>query len=520
MAENISIDNSYLCYISNQPYSYPANHISAVSVNPMDGGSNIFSYNTGWQIIPNMLWKHFCTPKAWFEMLINYEAYHVTGFKISVFNMIPMTTQLAIQGNTVFTAFNNCIYAWAYQDRLYETNWHNWYYSSEIDRNLLYKEGLITGKELQNKVRNNLPVYQWSPPSSYAKELWTWNQNYFRADDTIPGGATFSVDGVFPAQGYYPTGVVWDPLNRPDEIMELRPGKNSIHFTWECHSCDENKWFNLDAISDWWPYTEAGPYNRSQERPGEFKLTGDNDPNMLSMKQQYGTAAVNDYTIANWENIPVVPMQWWWKEIQNSIAPAQLDAQSMVLKYINMFFAGTERECYHYGPTQCFLKLIPMINHDNVNIESSAQIAVRTELKLAVKKRRSALYCPTWGPLPWRAVYSARSSDRNYFGSYIRYRTGGMRRTWQNIGDSKNTKAHPRQTPYNIQTTNPQGTGQDYTRGRPSKPVYTTPATDVKVTSIPQHPKYPPPPPPYNPEYICHLKSLERETDCSMTENF
>lgn len=467
MAESVSIENSYLCYITNQPYVYPANNTSSIQVVPNSTGP-LHSLNTGWHILPTMLWKHFVDPKRWCELNIKYEAYRVDGYTVSVFNMVPMTTQLAIQGNTIFTAFNNCIYGLGYQDTLYETEWHNWYHESDQGNNfnLLYKEGLMMAPEQNTSHRFVLPRYLWQITNPVATELQTWNQVSFRDDNTIPGNVNFHIDGVFPAKGYYPTGLVWDPLNRPSELKEIRPGKNAIQFSWERHDCDANKWFNFDQIASWFPYTASGPYNFGKQRPGEFNLSGMMDPNKLSMKQQYiaaGGGPANDYTIPNWSDLPVVPMQWWWKEMQNSICPVTTTGSERILRYLNFFFAGTERECYMYGPTQCFIKLIPLINSENVNIECSAQVAVKTSLHLTCKPRRSAIYAPTWGPFPWRGVYSARSEDRNFMNSFVRYRTGGMRRTWQNQGDSTSDAAHARKTPYDRTQVTPSGTGQGST---------------------------------------------------------
>lgn len=489
MAENISITNSYLTYITNQPYVYPANNATTVPVNRPN--TALHALNTGWHVIPNMLWKHFCTPKQWYEFMIKYEAYRVDGYTVSCFNMVPLTTQLAIQGNTIFTAFNNCVYALGYQDTLYETEWHNWYHEATAgnDFNLMYKEGLMQKTDTNTSYRFVLPRFLWAMTNSRTVNQWTWNDARYKSDNTHDDGDI--IDGVFPGVGFYPSGLVWDPFNRPDDLKELRPGKNAINFTWERHACDENKWFNTDQMASWFPYTASGPYHIGHERPGEYQLSGTMDPNVLNTRANLNPV-VNDYTIPNWGDMPIVPLQWWWQEIQKSIAPINIQSGNVsdaFLKHMNLFFAGTERECYMYGPTQCFIKMIPIIDAQSTNIECSAQIAVRTALHLSVKPRRSAIYCPTWGPLPWRAVYAGTSSTRNFMNSFVRYRTGGMRRTWQNIGDSTDPNAHPRRTPYIITSTVPNGTGQGNTRS-----IYTQARTRRSTPSSPIIPTAPPPP--------------------------
>nr|QJI53757.1 MAG: hypothetical protein [Chapparvovirus sp.] len=486
MADTFIATNTWMCYIQNQPYIYPNDNSSTMTSDPI---------NTGWHILPNMLWKHFLTPKQWAELVIHYEAYHVEEIKIQVFNMIPMTQQLAIQGTTVFTAFNNCIYAMGYKDDLYETSWENWYRpDNDKNLNLLYKEGQICENGTTNKKRKLLPIYTWSPPNSRARVPSSY-ENWMRS------GGDVTMSAVYPAgQGNTitknadrPTGVLWDPLNRPNHIQELRPGKNSIGFSWQSHPCDSERWFNLDQIAWWHPYTAEGPYNAAHPRPGTYKLTTETDPDMLASRYEWDPY-INDYTIPNWENVPVVPMQWWWKEIQESICPYVTKEKEQRAR-INQFFVGTESECYKYGPTQMFIKMIPLFDSNGTHISCTANVSVQTELKLSVKKRRSAIYAPTWGPFSWYDLYTAQAVHRRFAPSLIRYRTGGMRRTWQNIGDTENGNyARPRETPFNYKATEATGTGADGTYSTSTAVTYTK-ATDtvtIQTTSTRTTPSAPP----------------------------
>lgn len=467
MADKYVFANSYMAYIDNNPYIYP---------NDNDDEQTTQQINTGWHIIPNILWRHFATPRQWAEFLIRYEAYHVDSIKIQIFNMIPMTTQLAIQGTNIFTAFNNTIYGMGYTDHLYETSWHNWFsYDDKTDSlNLLYKEGLMCNYGAATKRRFRFPIYQWHLPNS---RLTTVN-TYDRWDD-IPDYTDFvegkrgGQSGVYPSgiadknllrnHVARPTGVIWDPLNRPNDIMELRPGKNTIAFTWSSHPSDAQCWFNLDQMCWWYPYTPEGPYHAERLRPGAAKLAPYTDPDRLATRFEQAPV-INDYTVPNWANLPVCPMMWWWQEMRSSILPRPEPNHNGAVdlwRYIDLFFTGTERECYKYGPTQMFLKVIPLFDAQNTHISVSAQVSVRTELTVSAKPRKTAMYAPTWGPFDWRTLYSAKSSSRYYGPNLVRYRTGGMRRTWQNIAGD--TVDHPRTTPF-TQTTQEQGTGQGTTR--------------------------------------------------------
>lgn len=474
MADSVNISNSWIAYIQNNPYVYPKDDVSEI-----EG-----EMNTGWHIIPNMFWSHLVTPRQWYEMLINYEAYHVNGITLSVFNMIPMTQQLAIQGTNIFTAFNNTIYALGYTDKFYETSWHNYYdYSDSANgnHNLLYKEGLICQYNSSVNKRFELPIYKWAVPDSRATTANTYNN---ALDLQTPANNLTTNSGVYPAglannetvTNYYrrPSGVIWDPMNRPEDLMELRPGKNTIRFGWECHECDNGRWFNLDLMSKYHPYNPESPYHSYRSRPGQYKYSSTTDPNRLSSRYETNPT-INDYTIPNYDDIPVVPMAWWWKEMQESIMPFQNADKTHEIsfwEYIDLYFAGTEYEMYKYGPTQSFIKMVPIFDHNGTHIDASAQISVKTTLHLSCKKRRTAMYAPTWGPFNWHNTYSARALDRSFRPALIRYRTGGARRTWQNITTKEHSntagdiKAHPRLPPFS-ETVQPAGSGQDNTRFRP-----------------------------------------------------
>nr|WOX03038.1 capsid protein VP1 [Psittaciform chaphamaparvovirus 4] len=448
MVESVTFTNVYMCYVTNNPYVYP---------NDTPYTTSTLTLNTGWGIIPNMLWRHFVTPKQWAEFVINHEAYHVESMQVTLFNMIPMTTQIAIQGTTTFTAFNNTIYGLGYTDDLYETSWENWFNPNiTAGKNLLWKEGLThtdtTSGAANVGRRITLPIYLWKQPYFRTSTNQTW------AYQTTSNAGL----GVYTGGIEKPTGLVWDPFNRPDMLKELRPGKNAITYHWESHSCDSHIWYNLDQLCQWWPYTETGPYNVQQMRPGTRVLADECDPDQLATKPQT-SAPTNDYTVPNLANQPLMAASWWWKEMQNSII------QDFSTAKPDLFFAGTEYEQAKYLPTQFFFKLIPLFDDNNTALDVTAQLSVKVSLKVSAKKRRSAIYCPTWGPFTWKQIYSA-GTDQIFAPSFIRYRTGGIRRTWQNIQrpDNDNSaptaKPHWREDPYLYPaSTVSSGTGVCYT---------------------------------------------------------
>lgn len=452
MAEDVSFSNSYCAYITNQPYQYSYDEADE------DIEGNNHAFNTGWHVLPNVLWRHFVTPKQFAEFHIKYQSYTYVGHKITLFNMIPMHAQLAFGSNQIYTAFNNCIYALGYQDKHFETNMFNWFATTAKDAqpNLAFKEGVLWHKD-GSKPRLMFPHYTWK----------TTAVRYFYEKSVANNG----LDGkaVYPPIGS-PRGMMWDPMNNPSDLMEFRPGKNAMTFTDSVPDCDKSIWYNLDAIASWYPYTATGPYT-GIDRPATFHLTAEMDPDRLTSMHENPSNKVHDYTIPNWWNQPVVHVGWWWKEMQQSIVQVR-DARKP-----DLFFPGTEKELAQYPPQQMFTKLIPLWDDRNNTLPLTAQICVKVELFLKAKPRQSSIYCPTWGPFSYTDLYSHMPRHANYRLAAIRYRTGGMRRTWQNMQRTKAPEpvpggggqiawdqAHAREDPYKVDTSaepelNPAGGG-------------------------------------------------------------
>lgn len=457
MSEDVTFTNVYCTYIKNDPHIYPGEDTEIINVTDTTDRKS----HTGWQIIPNMQWCHYVTPKQWAEFTIKYQSYHVEGAKCTVFNPIPITNNLAIQRTNVFAAFNNCTYCWGYEDDIYETYWHPWMWVNEDEQiNLFFKEGILwpTGSgsttAQTGMKRFVIPPYYWKRPNART------------VNDVDNWGQGFNGEGVWTGKlsGYThnptPGAVEWDPLNRPNKIMELRAGKNAIDFSWHCHEADKNKWVNIDRLVHWTPWTPDGPYIAGG-RPLSQELFAQNDPDLLStygLSQKHtqsgdGVAWFWDYTLPNWANLPIVPMAWWWKEMRESIV---LRAWPGITKP-DLAAPGTEAEQYLYGPTQWFLKGIPLLGEDNSLIQTSTQVSIKIELKLKAKRRESAIYAPTWGPFAWKQLYSHTKKNRIYQEPVVRYRTGGMRRTWQNVEslnyqNGTDVAQHPRQAPYGTGT--------------------------------------------------------------------
>lgn len=485
MSETVAFSNSYMCYVENQPYKYPSIDVETVLENHTVDSTYT---DTGYHIIPNFLWRHVIIPRQWAELVMGAESYCIKSIEGIAYNPIPITTTLAIQRVNQFSAFNNCTYAMTYTDDKYETQWYKWL---ELPRykqlHLAHKEGVIwTGTQAETGAggavdyvpyRYSWPFYKWKRPQTRTVIDNVWSQGKIGQagvfdNDTRSGQEVEHVRA-------YPGGIFWDPLNCPSEIGELRAGKNSISFRWEPTGSDADKYFNLDCIASFAEWTADGPYC-GVGRPGTWKQTGAMDPDTactfgLAQKTVYGSSGTAvpdywDYTIPNYYNMPIVPTHWFWNEIGSSIIDSGCQGdvanngnnftQFFEWRKSNKYYPGTEWEAAEHPPCQWFMKGIPLYDAQNQLIRTTTQISFQIKITLGIKKRRSAYFAATHGPWSGDQLYYHTNQRGIFQPNVIRYRTGGRRRTWQNlnaqlkIGSGQqnvnftNLKKHPRIDPY------------------------------------------------------------------------
>nr|QUS52584.1 capsid protein [Mute swan feces associated chapparvovirus 6] len=490
MSETIVFKNVYMTYIENAPYQYPS-----IDIEHTVQGTNTFNdlmIDTGWHTIPNFLWRHCIIPRQWDELVRGCEAYKVKSISGIIYNPIPITTNIALQRTSLFSAFNNCTYGLTYTDDLYETDWYPWLsIPRDSQLHLAHREGLLwTGNQTSGDTnytakRYQWPIYQWRKPNMRTVFPDVWSQGKVGQAGVHDVQAETGNTSITQGKLVVPTGVFWDPFNRPDNIGELRAGKNSISFNWNVHNIDEDKWFNLDALAAFAMWGPDGPYC-GQGRPGTFKETTAMDPELAvtyGLAQKTSAAAGDsnssaidyaDYTIPNYYNMPIMPTKWFWKELQQSVAewfPGTAGSTGDLIPWwwkMNKHWPGTEKECAMYPPCQWFTKGIPLYDVGNTHIRTSTQVSFQITLTLEGKKRRSAYFCPTYGPTSGQQLYYI-NNERNIFQpACIRYRTAGMRRTWQNMAPEykysgtngtqnqnqniTNLKKHPRVGPFKYQT--------------------------------------------------------------------
>lgn len=180
--------------------------------------STIFAINTGWHFIPNQYYTNFLTPRQWFDLVTNHSEFKLDKVEVIIQNMIPLTDNLSIEQNTTFMTFNNTIYALAFQDNHYLTNF------GEEQTNLLWREGVEMKQSSDTdtptiKGKLYLPIYTHYLP-------------------------TERVSGVDRPYGLF----AWDPLVDAENLQELRPGKNAVTFSW---TASEDHWTTTAAFSSY-----------------------------------------------------------------------------------------------------------------------------------------------------------------------------------------------------------------------------------------------------------------------------
>lgn len=208
--------NTNIYYIKNEPnYVYGGAYMDALNKD-----RSTFKVQTGWHFIPNSLWSNWLSPKQFYDLVSNHSEICLDKVECTVQNLIPLTDNLAIGQDTTFMSFNNTIYALAFEDQNRETEY------SDENTNLLWREGVTfqqtaDGAAVSVKGKNYLPHYIHNLPCT--------------GKDT----------GALGLLG-------WDPLIHANTFQELRPGKNSITFTWKAteHHWKATAYFNSFHITD------------------------------------------------------------------------------------------------------------------------------------------------------------------------------------------------------------------------------------------------------------------------------
>lgn len=258
----------------------------------------------------------------------------------TIFNMIPISTQPAIAGGSVFSSFNNTIYALAYEDKLDETRPFNWLNQNGEPVAYIpdyYKEGY----DLAHNQRYIVPTYTHFIAQDYA-------------EFENPG---FDVN----TEAYGKQEEHWDPMYDPDALLELRPGKNAIKFQHNIAG-DEYKWIDIRirkrcSRERFWNQNGTGiPYTAYQQVTKDY--SGAEQP--VTPNRKYICPNIilqgdREFHDAGLNNNPLSPGR-------------QLGIRA--------------EESYKYPIPQIFIKMIPLYDAQNALIQTTSQICITSTIVL------------------------------------------------------------------------------------------------------------------------------------------
>lgn len=330
MSDILTFTNCTYAYIKNDPYKYPTKY---------DGQTTPVKTSTGWHIIPNQQYSDWLTPKQWFELMYKANSFALMSCSVTVQNMIPLTQNAAIQGTASFTAFNNTIYALGYTDNAYETVWR------EEDKLTLWEREGVTYNGTGAPTRYMIPQY----------DHVSWNF------EDIPNKAGY--------QSYF-----WDPLTLSEDLLELRPGKNAIKFS---YTTDKEIFYNTSMQQafdpTWNPATgthKSASYGLSNEPTNNYKtdnITPHNAVNAYINTQ-------DDHPFCDTAN-PRVSSQAPWNHI--AIQKPTLRSHS--------------QPC-----PQWFIKMIPIFDENGALIQTTAQVCMYRKISFKITPKKNAINMPLY----------------------------------------------------------------------------------------------------------------------------
>lgn len=313
--------NTNIFYIKND-----LNQLYGGKFVPDPNKRNFWVQHTGWHFIPNTRFDNWLTPRQYYDLMNNHSKFRVHRVELILQNMIPLTDNLAINQETTFMSFNNTIYALGYTDKHYET--------IQIDEkvDLLWREGvrykqasysaapIISGKQYLPLYAHPLPMEKVPDSTGTLRET--------------------------PLAIYS-----WDPLVHSSSLMELRPGKNAITFSWSRHPEDDSKWFS--TIQNYW-------VTNAEDR---------------SQKPIYTYA---DYDFRRrW----ITPGGLFKVDPRNGIFE---NKRTMV----------TQDQIWKYPMTNFFVKMMPIVGTKNQLLQHEAQVVLTRKIYFDVQPRIGAINFP------------------------------------------------------------------------------------------------------------------------------
>nr|QTZ83164.1 MAG: capsid protein [Turdus naumanni Ichthamaparvovirus] len=336
-----TVKNLKYYYINNDMNEYTSTQTATVKAPPQ---------KTGWHMIPNNRWWRYFNPKQWYEIQQSSAGIRVNAIRCKVSNMIPITSTVAISNATTFSAFNNTLYAVAYDDKDYSTiPMHKDIEADGSFKNFWTREGAQVASAGTVEALNTLPQYVHNCHRALVDaESINW----------------------------------WDPFSDPDNLMELRPGKNAIQFEWHNTVSAPTLIFEGGC----W---HAGPY---------VPETDVADPNKIDDVQwtEYTPNPADKY----WHMQMIEPggqVQQWirkgWQNMSSSLQDWRSNTKYRPAgDWQNFSETYNLRDGIMYTKPipNWFIKIIPLFDKERNNIVAQAQVMIVWEMDYELIPRHSA----------------------------------------------------------------------------------------------------------------------------------
>lgn len=312
---------------------------------------------TGWHLIPTQRLFLYFTPQQWYRIVTEHDWFRVTGIRVKILNMIPLTTSVAISQNNEFIAFNNTIYAMAYDDKSYSSNPVNLdEYDSLAWAKVWQREGVFNNQDGTVTEVHELPTYTHQQPLSVSADDLTY----------------------------------WDPLTDYQNVMELRPGKNAVQFSWEGK---DTKTIRFRGTS-----YHGGAYRGTGLKEDQVLYTQGKDPSSTSVYQNISEQGgyIQKYVRQNFQDLARSEQQW-------ANSPDYATNLGDPLNFLRTFNLPNDKIEETPLPNW-FIKMIPIYDNSHAIILAQAQVGMVWELDYEVgplKTLPTVIYPINEAPTIW-----------------------------------------------------------------------------------------------------------------------
>lgn len=342
MPESMTFENFQYVYLSSAANTYGT---ALLDFSTVVANSNYWSQPTGWQYFFNQLMHNWVTQLQWSHLVDVASRIRLKCCSLTVMNMVPLTEQVALQGNTTLTTFNNTQYAVGFTDTKYDT----------------------------------IPVYDPNAPTLLYREGYNYNNNTRMT--------LLQYNHIFPSRVNNPAGgnaltlsnMVWDPFMHPTDLQELRPGKNAIGYSWERAPQDDDNWMSLIPTAEFKPGNWLSTQNTFQLMRNE-STSNQQEQEIVAPSISIGYLQPGNL---DWAYTILTPNKGFAgpHAHPSGYSVAQNDyttAGGLINNCMNVLSGNVMG--YHRPIPNFFIKLMPLYTANNALIQTEAQIAVQRSI--------------------------------------------------------------------------------------------------------------------------------------------